>query len=52
VPYVDIAGPMSKNPGQYLASDGMHWSPAGGQLVAQLVFNTMRNYLDGEGKRK
>ena len=52
VPYVDIAGPMSGDPGLYIASDGMHWTPAGGQLVAHLVFNTMRNYLDGEGKRK
>ena len=52
VPYVDIASPMSDDPSLYLTSDGMHWSPAGGQLVAQLVFNTMRNYLDGEGKRK
>ncbi len=52
VPYVDIAGPMSQNPGLYISSDGMHWTPEGGQLVAHLVFNTLRNYLDGEGKRK
>ena len=52
VPYVDIAGPMSENPGLYVSSDGMHWTPEGGQLVAHFVFNTMRNYLDGEGKRK
>jgi uncharacterized repeat protein (TIGR01451 family) len=52
VPYVDIAGPMSEDPGLYVSSDGMHWTPEGGQLVAHLVYNTMRNYLDGEGKRK
>jgi uncharacterized repeat protein (TIGR01451 family) len=52
VPYVDIAGPMSEDPGRYVSSDGMHWTPEGGQLVAHLVYNTLRNYLDGEGKRK
>jgi uncharacterized repeat protein (TIGR01451 family) len=52
VPYVDIAGPMSEDPGRYVSSDGMHWTPEGGKLVAHLVFNTLRNYLDGEGKRK
>lgn len=52
VPYVDIAGPMSEDPGLYVSSDGMHWTPEGGQLVAHLVYNTLRNYLDGEGKRK
>jgi uncharacterized repeat protein (TIGR01451 family) len=52
VPYVDIAGPMSEDPGLYVSSDGMHWTDEGGQLVAHLVFNTIRNYLDGEGKRK
>ena len=52
VPYVDIAGPMSQDPGLYVSSDGMHWTPEGGQLVAHLVYNTLRNYLDGEGKRK
>jgi len=52
VPYVDIAGPMSDDPGLYISSDGMHWTYEGGQLVAHLVYNTMRNYLDGEGKRK
>ena len=52
VPYVDIAGPMSQDPGLYISSDGMHWTPEGGQLVAHLVYNTLRNYLDGEGKRK
>jgi uncharacterized repeat protein (TIGR01451 family) len=52
VPYVDIASPMSDDPGLYISSDGMHWTPQGGQLVAHLVYITMRNYLDGEGKRK
>ena len=49
---MDIAGPLSQNKGLYIAADGMHWTTAGAQLVAQLVYNTMRNYLDGEGKRK
>jgi uncharacterized repeat protein (TIGR01451 family) len=52
VPYVDIAGPMSEDPGLYVSSDGMHWTPEGGQLVAHFIFSAIRNYLDGEGKRK
>jgi uncharacterized repeat protein (TIGR01451 family) len=52
VPYVDIAGPMSEDPGLYISSDGMHWTYEGGQLVAHLVYNVLNNYLDEEGKRK
>lgn len=52
VPYVDIYGPMSDDPGRYVSADGLHWTPEGGALVANLVFNTMRNYLNSEGSRK
>ena len=52
VPYVDIYGPMSGDPGRYVSADGLHWTPEGGALVANLVFNTMRNYLNSEGSRK
>jgi len=52
VPYVDIYGPMSEDPGRYVSADGLHWTPEGGALVANLVFNTMRNYLNSEGSRK
>ncbi|MBM3709095.1 MAG: SGNH/GDSL hydrolase family protein, partial [Actinobacteria bacterium] len=52
VPYVDIYGPMSANPGKYVGPDGMHWTADGGALVAQLVFNTLINYLDAEGSRR
>jgi len=52
VPYVDIYGPMSQDPGRYVSSEGMHWTADGGALVANLVYNTIRNYLDGEGNRK
>jgi uncharacterized repeat protein (TIGR01451 family) len=52
VSYVDIYGPMSDDPGRYILSDGMHWTPDGGALVANLVFNTIVNYLDIEGNRK
>ncbi len=52
VPYVDIAGPMSGDPRRYVSGDGIHWTAEGGNLVASLVFNTLRNYLDTEGNRK
>jgi uncharacterized repeat protein (TIGR01451 family) len=52
VPYVDIYGPMSGDPGKYVSADGLHWTPEGGALVANLVFNTIRNYLNSEGSRK
>ncbi|MBM3712108.1 MAG: hypothetical protein FJW56_01515 [Actinobacteria bacterium] len=52
VPYVDIYGPMSDDPGKYVGPDGMHWTADGGSLVAYLVFNTIVNYLDQEGSRK
>jgi len=52
VPYLDIYGPMSGDPGRYIAADGLHWTPEGGALVANLVFNTIRNYLNSEGSRK
>jgi len=51
VPYVDILGPMSSDPGRYVGPDGLHWTSDGAGLVANLVFNTIRNYLDSEGNR-
>jgi len=52
VPFVDIAGPMSSDPRRYVSGDGLHWTDEGANLVANLVFNTLRNYLDAEGNRK
>ncbi len=52
VPFVDIYGPMSGDPGRYIGPDGLHWTSEGANLVANLVFGTLRNYLDGEGNRK
>ncbi len=52
VPYVDIYGPMSGDPGRYVSADGLHWTGEGGALVANLVFNTIRNYLNSEGSIK
>ncbi|MCL4377869.1 MAG: GDSL-type esterase/lipase family protein [Actinobacteria bacterium] len=52
VPYIDLYGPMSQDPGKYLDTDGMHWTPEGGSLLAHLVFNTLVNYLDANGQRK
>ena len=52
VPYVDIYGPMSSDPERYVQSDGLHWTSDGAALVANLVYNTIQNYLDSEGNRK
>jgi hypothetical protein len=30
----------------------MHWTGEGGTLLANLVFNTLVNYLDSNGQRK
>ncbi|MBN1299407.1 MAG: DUF11 domain-containing protein [Actinobacteria bacterium] len=51
VPYVDIYTPIAGNPGKYI-SDGLHLTSEGANLVASLVFNTMRNYLDADGARR
>ena len=52
VPYIDLCSPMAQDPGRYLDSDGMHLSGEGGSLLAHLVFNTLVNYLNGDGQRK
>jgi uncharacterized repeat protein (TIGR01451 family) len=51
VPFVDVYTPMAGDPGRYL-SDGLHFTAEGANLVAGLVFNTMRNYLDADGERR
>ena len=52
IPYIDLYGPMSLDPGRYMYSDGMHWTNDGGILLAHLVFNTLVNYLNADGQRK
>jgi uncharacterized repeat protein (TIGR01451 family) len=52
VPYIDLYSAMAQDPGRYLSGDGMHLSSEGGTLLAHLVFNTLKNYLDMEGKKK
>ncbi|MHB1346859.1 MAG: DUF4214 domain-containing protein [Candidatus Humimicrobiaceae bacterium] len=44
VPVIDVAGPLSQNPGAYL-TEGMHYSPAGAGVVAQAAFNVVSQYL-------
>jgi len=41
---IDVAGPLSQNPGVYL-TEGMHYSPEGAQVVAQSAFNVVSQYL-------
>ena len=41
---IDVAGPLSQNPGVYL-TEGMHYSPEGAEVVAQSAFNIVSQYL-------
>jgi uncharacterized repeat protein (TIGR01451 family) len=51
IPVIDVTTPLSQNRGGYL-SDGMHYTPAGSEVVAQTVFNTIVPYLNSLGGRK
>lgn len=44
IPVIDVAGPLSQNPGAYL-TEGMHYSSEGAGIVAQSVFNIVSQYL-------
>ena len=44
IPVIDVAGPLSQNPGVYL-TEGMHYSSEGSEVVAQSVFNVVSKYL-------
>jgi uncharacterized repeat protein (TIGR01451 family) len=50
--YIDIYTPMSADPKKYVKKDGMHWTEAGSELVANTIFKTVINYLDDDGKLK
>jgi uncharacterized repeat protein (TIGR01451 family) len=50
--YIDIYTPMSADPKKYVKKDGMHWTEAGSELVANTIFRTVINYLDDDGKLK
>ncbi|MCL4378879.1 MAG: GDSL-type esterase/lipase family protein [Actinobacteria bacterium] len=50
--YIDIYAPMSADPKKYLRCDGLHWNQAGSDLVANTIFRTIIEYLDGNGKIK
>ena len=52
VPVINIVSALSRNPGKYLYSDGMHYTPDGAAVVAQTVFNHVIQYLDAAGQRK
>jgi len=51
VPIVDVTTPLSQSKGKYL-SDGMHYTSAGSEVVAQTVFNSISQYLNGLGGRR
>jgi len=52
IPVIDVLTPLSQNPGHYLYSDGVHYTPEGSAVVAQTVFNSVTQYLDDFGSRK
>jgi len=51
VPVIDVTSPLSQNPGKYLY-DGTHYSSSGAEVVAQTVFNSVTQYLNGLGGRR
>jgi lysophospholipase L1-like esterase len=51
IPVIDVTTPLSQNKGGYL-SDGMHYTSAGSEVVAQTVFNNIVPYLNSLGGRK
>ena len=51
VPVINVTSPLSANRGMYLA-DGVHYTSAGSELVAQIVFNSITQYLNGLGGRR
>jgi lysophospholipase L1-like esterase len=50
IPVIDITTPLSQS-GGYLY-DGLHYSAAGAEVVAQTVFNSIVPYLNGLGGRR
>ena len=38
--------------GKYLLDDGMHYSPDGAAVVAQIVYNHIIQYLNSKGGRR
>ena len=51
VPVINVTTPLSQNKGKYL-SDGMHYTPAGAEVVAQTVFDHIVQYLNSLGGRR
>ncbi len=51
VPVINVTSPLSQSTGKYL-SDGMHYTAAGSEVVAQTVFNSIAGYLNGLGGRR
>ncbi len=44
VPVIDVANPLNQNPGDNL-TEGMHYSPAGSDIVSQVAYNVISQYL-------
>jgi len=51
IPVIDVTTPLSQSKSKYL-SDGVHYTSAGSEVVAQTVFNSISQYLNGLGGRR
>ncbi|MFC2159554.1 GDSL-type esterase/lipase family protein [Actinomycetota bacterium] len=51
IPVINVTSPLSENKGAYL-SDGTHYTSEGSEVVAQTVFNSISQYLNGLGGRR
>ncbi len=51
IPVINVISPLSQNSDKYL-SDGVHYTSSGSEVVAQIVFNSISQYLNGLGGRK
>jgi len=51
LPVINIVSPLSQNTRKYIY-DGIHYTPEGSALVAQIAFNTITPYLNSLGQRR
>jgi len=51
IPAINVTSPLSRNMGKYLY-DGVHYTSAGAEVVAQTVFDHIVPYLNGLGGRR
>ena len=52
IPAINVTTTLAQSPGKYLMDDGMHYTPAGAAVVAQIVYDHIVQYLDSKGGRR